>query len=516
MLFCFAFPCYSAEKPKVGETVYHISFSGADSLNGFSGSGKLASDAEKKVLFFDIPSTEKTGKSVSMISKLPIEKLRGTRIRVAARIKAENVEKPPQAWNGVKCMIHSKSATGDQWQQKDGVIGTFDWTIVEFNALIDQETTDAELVLGIENSSGKAWFDEITITTIGVQRMRPAVPKGVFGSVYRGHSQPRLRGVMIQPKTFEEEDLNVLARWGVNHVRWQFLWDGFPNGPADTATVEEYNDWIEKECQKLDRILPMCKDRGVFVVVDVHTPPGGRLKNSDMRMFKEKEFQTAFLDVWEKLAKRYKGNEAVWGYDLLNEPVEGTIPPNSGILDWRELAVEAIERIRAIDSDRAIIVETAPWGGPEGFDWFEPIDAKNIVYSAHLYLPHKFTHQGVHDTASIGLKYPGEVDGKFWNKEQLRKALKPVIDFQNDYGVHFYLGEFSAIRWAPPGTGRQYLSDCVDLFEEYGWDWAYHAFREWNGWSLEHSGDRADNKPTTEPTDRLLLMQSWFEMNRKK
>jgi hypothetical protein len=23
-----------------------------------------------------------------------------------------------------------------------------------------------------------------------------------------------------------------------------------------------------------------------------------------------------------------------------------------------------------------------------------------------------------------------------------------------------------------------YLRDCIDLFEEYGWDWTYHAYRE--------------------------------------
>ena len=31
----------------------------------------------------------------------------------------------------------------------------------------------------------------------------------------------------------------------------------------------------------------------------------------------------------------------------------------------------------------------------------------------------------------------------------------------------------------------------IDLFKEYGWDWTYHAFREWDGWSVEHEGDSA-------------------------
>ena len=34
----------------------------------------------------------------------------------------------------------------------------------------------------------------------------------------------------------------------------------------------------------------------------------------------------------------------------------------------------------------------------------------------------------------------------------------------------------------------------VALLNDYGWDWCYHAFREWAGWSVEHvvtSGDSA-------------------------
>ena len=30
-----------------------------------------------------------------------------------------------------------------------------------------------------------------------------------------------------------------------------------------------------------------------------------------------------------------------------------------------------------------------------------------------------------------------------------------------------------------------WIRDCIDILEEYGWDWSYHAFREWDGWSVE-------------------------------
>jgi len=214
------------------------------------------------------------------------------------------------------------------------------------------------------------------------------------------------------------------------------------------------------------------------------------------------------LRAWEMLAARYKGNKAVWAYDLLNEPCEGVVA--EGVMNWHQLATEAARRIRGIDAERAIIVEPAPWGSPEALDWFEPLEGiANVVYSVHMYLPHSFTHQGVH-RESAPIFYPGEIDGKFWDKAQLLKALEPVIRFQNDHCTHIYIGEFSVIRWAPGDSARNYLKDCIEIFEEHGWDWAYHAFREWDGWSVEHTGPKNATQRADSPTDRLLLLMEYF------
>ena len=102
-----------------------------------------------------------------------------------------------------------------------------------------------------------------------------------------------------------------------------------------------------------------------------------------------------------------------------------------------------------------------------------------------------------------------------WDKERLRAALQPAIDFQQDFNVHMYVGEFSAIRWAPNDSAFRYLSDLTDLFEEYQWDWSYHAFREWAGWSVEHTTDPKDWKPSPTPTDREKLLRKWFALNQR-
>jgi hypothetical protein len=59
------------------------------------------------------------------------------------------------------------------------------------------------------------------------------------------------------------------------------------------------------------------------------------------------------------------------------------------------------------------------------------------------------------------------------------------------------------------------LKDCIALFEEFGWDWSYHAFREWSGWSVEHGPDQADTAPSKTPTSREKLLREWYGKNVK-
>ena len=448
--------------------------------------------------------------------QLPLEPYLGKRIKVQARIKTENVSQPPNPWNGVKCMIHSIAPSNELWTQMDLPAGTFGWRDVEFSAVVPSDSTYISLMLGLELVAGSAWFDEITIKEIGAMRKPPENidPELAAKPPYKGHDMTRLCGAMIG-MTVDTNDIRVLGgEWGANHIRWQLTWAGFPNGPADTATAQQYRAWLDQEFARLDRLLPVCEELDMLVTIDLHTPPGGRAADASMPLFQSQQWQDEFMSVWEHIATRYKGNKAVWGYDLLNEPTEGIVDDN--VMDWHQLAAATARRIRLIDADRAIIIEPAMWAAPDALDWFQPYDdISNLVYSVHMYLPHAFTHQGVSNPSDPPLNYPGTIAGKYWDKAQLRASLEPVFSFQRDHHAHIYIGEFSAIRWAPDGSAARYLSDCIDIFEEAGWDWAYHAFREWDGWSVEHIGTRNAPVLASTPTDRLQLLKRWFQKARE-
>ena len=257
-------------------------------------------------------------------------------------------------------------------------------------------------------------------------------------------------------------------------------------------------------------MVPVLRELGLNVLLDLHTSPGGRDPKLNWRMFNEKQFQDAFLSVWEMMASRYKNESIIMGYDLVNEPDDRDVMPD--LMNWHDLASATAQRIRAIDPSRTLIVEASPGGGWNTLPNFEPLPFDNIIYSFHMYEPELFTFQNL-NTNDTPLYYPGVIDGKIWNKEQLRTLLQPNVDWQKAHNVSLHIGEFSAVRWAPGNSTANYLSDLIDLFEEFGWNWDYHAFREFQGWDVEMIGDKDHPQRSPVPTDRQLLLMEWFKKN---
>jgi endoglucanase len=434
----------------------------------------------------------------------------GCELLFQCRAKALNVTRPLQPYLGVKFLLHYDAlSSGPVWLNENDVYGTFDWKTLSFSVRLPDDVKNAQLNLGLQGSSGSVWFDEVRVAVLSPPRKPRPAPLDNPGSVFRGHNLPRLRGVM-SPNAFNREDLRVLGQdWHANLIRWQITRNW---GKAGTdRDLEEYDRWFAAELADLDLALDACLEFGIKVVIDMHSPPGGRYENSDHAIFHEPVYQDKFVALWEQMARRYLGHPAIWGYDLINEPVQNK-PSPPGVANWLGTQVRAARAIRVIDPNRPIFIAPAKWGSADGFQDLEPVDVPYVIYQTHMYFPHAFTHQGV-SNKTTGIAFPGEVNGQWSDKAALRQHLKPVREFQLAYNVHIYAGEFSAIRWAPGDSAYQYLKAAIELFEEYGWDWSYHAYREWDGWSVEHGSDPNDHTPSPQPTDRKKLLLGWFEKN---
>ncbi len=302
---------------------------------------------------------------------------------------------------------------------------------------------------------------------------------------------PRLKGVMSPQRDLYKEDLEVLRDWGVTLVRFQICRNWFQIG-TDTD-LPEYDAWFNSRLKNFEEMLPVARSLGIRFVLDLHSPPGGLSAFNVMRMFEKggEKYADHFVGLWRKIAERFKNHPdkaAIWGYDLVNEP---QLSPDASARDsLRELLIRAGEAIRAIDENTVLIVSPERSGAPRAYAGYRPLPFRDVIYQVHAYDPFLYTYQFVLPETTpadgAGVEYPGLIDGEFWSRSRLGKEKQPVIDFQKRYGARIYIGEFSAISWAP--NADVWLFDSIGIFDQYGWDYTYHAFREWDGFSLEHEG----------------------------
>jgi endoglucanase len=181
-----------------------------------------------------------------------------------------------------------------------------------------------------------------------------------------------------------EADIQKIAELGFNSVR-----------PALNArlflTEGENCQYVDEGFELLDNLVGWCRKHQVYVIIDMHAAPGGQTganiddsAKDEPELFTDKRNQDRLVDLWVKLAQRYKDEPAVAGYDLLNEP----LPRRTGAEEKFKSELEPLYKritaaIRAVDKRHMITVEGADWAN----DWSvfaSPFD-DNLVYQFHFY-----------------------------------------------------------------------------------------------------------------------------------
>ena len=308
---------------------------------------------------------------------------------------------------------------------------------------------------------------------------------------------------------------------GVNLVRLD-MGDCWPDRrPATDEAVAQYLANVERRIAELRPALDRARALSVKVAL-LGPKPGGWMSHeewSEHSVFRDTKRVAALQNAWRRIAKAFKGRSEIYGYDIFNEPLNREYSQDR--VCYRDFMILMASAIREVDPAATLIVESNACGSQEGFDVksrfgfvaMTPIPFDNVIYSVHMYWPMSFTHQGIGkgqgEFAPVIYPRTNAPSGRRLDKDALREALRPVREFQLLYGARIWVGEFSAAAWAP-GADR-YLADLIALFEEYGWDWSYHSFRENVIWSLEHEGP--DNhsliKAQTETPRMRALKAGW-------
>ena len=318
---------------------------------------------------------------------------------------------------------------------------------------------------------------------------------------------PTVRGFMVGSLQYTDKNTIEAAKsWGANVIRLQL-------NPVNYAAKQgsTYDLQLSSYISMLKQRLSEAKAVGMKVIIDLHEAPcyiKGKVPTGDdaakIDFWKDPATRTAFVSFWDRVARELKDSyydDIVWGYDLFNEPSVGwtRIPP-----EWKSIATECVNAIRKYDKDVWIVYE--PVIEINEFPKVTPLDDKRVVYSIHFYRPGGFTHQGVLDgihgskdmtrkeaLAKLNIKYPGyapdiyavPIKYNYCDLDSVKRAMKPFDDFIEKYKVPALIGEVSVICWAPVESAVAWLQDVINIFEQKHYSWCYHAFREWQGWSLE-------------------------------
>lgn len=174
------------------------------------------------------------------------------------------------------------------------------------------------------------------------------------------------------------QDFQRIAQLGYNVVRLPF---------NHVVLEDDANPFVYKASgwALLDSIMSWAETCGVYVVLDLHSAPGGQspyfIADPDGGQARLWDNTTnnkqRTIELWRAIASRYANRTIVAGYDLLNEP----IPPSGA--DLVSLDQQIVTAIRQVDPNHMILVEGAAFA--TDFSIFTgPLDA-NQAYSFHQY-----------------------------------------------------------------------------------------------------------------------------------
>jgi aryl-phospho-beta-D-glucosidase BglC (GH1 family) len=276
-----------------------------------------------------------------------------------------------------------------------------------------------------------------------------------------------------------EKDFRRVASMGMNVVRFYLNYKTLEDDQQPYTYKQEGWNWIDKN-------IAWAKKHNVYLILNIHVPQGGFQSNGEgMELWDNPENQKRLKALWYNIAKRYRKEPGVAGYDLVNEPVV-----SESFEQWKTLAQQLADTIRKADKAHLVIVERlnaikrSYKNINDDMNLFL-INDPNTMYTFHFYSPFKFTHQNVKGANSgEGSKYPDETiqeeGGNVRNKAYLEAQLNKYLAFGKKHNVPLYLGEFGVIKYGfePGRGGEQWVSDMVDLLKKNHVNFTYHVYHE--------------------------------------
>jgi len=237
-----------------------------------------------------------------------------------------------------------------------------------------------------------------------------------------------------------KEDISFIKKLGLNHIRVPFNFKLF--------LVEDHPDiFVEEGFKRLDDVIKWCNQENLYVILDLHAAPGGQTgDNIDDSwgypfLFENEIAQHSTINLWKKIAERYKDEKIVLGYDLLNEPIAHFFENKSELnKELEPLYKRIVSDIRAVDKNHIIFLGGAQWN--TNFEIFSSPFDNNLCYTFH----------------------------KYWMPTK-QEEIQAYIDFRDKYNVPIWLGESGE-------NDDEWINSFRELLEKNNIGWSFWPYKK--------------------------------------
>jgi len=238
------------------------------------------------------------------------------------------------------------------------------------------------------------------------------------------------------------DDIKYLKQIGCNHIRLPFHYKLF--------TQDLYMGQRNAGFTYFDRIIDWCREEKLYVLLDMHCAPGGQTgDNIDDSycypyLLKSKSSKDVMTAIWVDIAKKYKDEPVIVGYDLINEPVAHYFQDEIDALNTELLSLykQTVSAIRKVDKKHTIFLNGSIWSG--NFDVFQEMIDDNVVYEFH----------------------------KYWFDVN-QNAVQTYVDFSNQHQVPIYLGESGE-------NTDEWVHDFRSLLDDNNINWCFWPYKKMN------------------------------------
>ncbi|KIM87823.1 glycoside hydrolase family 5 protein [Piloderma croceum F 1598] len=241
---------------------------------------------------------------------------------------------------------------------------------------------------------------------------------------------------------FTDADAQFFKSLGLNNIRIPFNYRHFE---------DDMNPRVLKKdgFKHLDRVINICAKHGIYTILDLHTAPGGQ--NTDWHsdhgthiaaFWLHKDFQDRIVWLWQELAKHYRDNTWIAGYNPLNEPTD---PSHTGVVQFYDRIYHAI---RDIDPHHAIFLDGNTFASD--FSHFGDYHEKweNTAYS-------------IHDYSLFGFPQSPPFVGSEEQHRRMQRSYEKKREWMDERGLCVWNGE-----WGPVYARREYDGDKTDEINE--------------------------------------------------